>query len=45
LVARTSVVAAPREGIGVTGRHAVPLTAVLESLLAGSRSLALATKT
>src|SRR4029079_16995156 len=26
----------PREGIGGTGRRAVPLTAVLESLLAGS---------
>jgi osmotically inducible protein OsmC len=33
-----SVVAAPREGIGGTGRRAVPLTAVLEFLLAGSRA-------
>jgi Ohr subfamily peroxiredoxin len=38
LVTRTSVVVAPPEGIGVSGRRAVPLTAVLECLLAGSRA-------
>src|SRR6476619_3890129 len=36
LVTRTSVVAVPLEGIGGNGRRPVPLTAVLESLLAGS---------
>jgi hypothetical protein len=38
LVTKASLAAGPSEGIGGTGRPAVPLTAVREFLLAGSRA-------